>query len=256
MNDELSDFTESFGDFIKRHREASGRSIDEIARTTKISKRYLEAFEANDLNNLPEEAFARGFLKNYAAEIGLDVEDCLDRFERFRRSAMPTQVKEVKKVNKPSFLLSNDSATIGAPKWLPLTIMGLVLVALLVILVWVLGIRSSQEMPVASEASQVIVEEELMTDETGSPADSFVAPIPPSILTLKASETSTVLLRVDEAAAQEVVIEKGAEKSFEVYRQIEIRDFDQRHLQMEYNGKPIEAAGSVIKLFNQNMFSK
>ena len=37
-----------------------------------ISKKYLSAFEKNDLSQFPDNAYAIGFLKNYADYLGLD----------------------------------------------------------------------------------------------------------------------------------------------------------------------------------------
>ncbi|HXV62521.1 MAG TPA: helix-turn-helix domain-containing protein, partial [Vicinamibacteria bacterium] len=43
----------SFGTQLRDAREASGDTLDAIARTTRISRRYLQALEASDLETLP-----------------------------------------------------------------------------------------------------------------------------------------------------------------------------------------------------------
>jgi len=138
MDPEEFEYRESFGDFLKRNREASGKTVEGISRTTRIARRYLQAFEENDIMNLPEEAFARGFLKAYAAEIGLDIDDCLARYDRFRRSLIPTQIREFKKPSK--YMLLGDVEPLRAQRWL---VWGLAIgvVAAALILGTILGIK-------------------------------------------------------------------------------------------------------------------
>ncbi|MDH4183240.1 MAG: helix-turn-helix domain-containing protein [Nitrospinota bacterium] len=47
-------------------------SLEQIAKTTKIRKAYLEALENETVGIFPAPVFARGFLKNYAQALGLD----------------------------------------------------------------------------------------------------------------------------------------------------------------------------------------
>ena len=61
-----------FGAFLTAARQRSGRSLDEIARTTKITIRQLEALERGRVEALPGGMYRRAILRNYAAAIGLD----------------------------------------------------------------------------------------------------------------------------------------------------------------------------------------
>lgn len=69
------DVTEVFsGALLKEIREAKGVELAAIAEHTKISRRYLQAIEEEDGRHLPEPTYLKGYLKQYAAEIGLDPE--------------------------------------------------------------------------------------------------------------------------------------------------------------------------------------
>jgi cytoskeleton protein RodZ len=57
---------------LRRAREARGLSLDALTRSTKISATTLAAIEAGDIQKLPAPVYARGFVKAYAAEVGLD----------------------------------------------------------------------------------------------------------------------------------------------------------------------------------------
>lgn len=69
-----------FGARIKLAREQRGVSLREIAETTKISVRALEALERNDISRLPGGIFSRAFVRSYAVEIGLDPEQTVREF--------------------------------------------------------------------------------------------------------------------------------------------------------------------------------
>lgn len=60
------------GDQLRRAREAKGLSIADVEKTTRIRARFLQAMEEDRWNDLPGPVQARGFLRNYAALLGLD----------------------------------------------------------------------------------------------------------------------------------------------------------------------------------------
>lgn len=60
------------GQYLKNVREQKGITLGDVADTTKITIRYLEAIENGQFNLLPSRIFARGFVKSYAKCIGLD----------------------------------------------------------------------------------------------------------------------------------------------------------------------------------------
>jgi cytoskeleton protein RodZ len=70
----------SFGDELRREREIRGISLKEIADSTKISRRFLEAIERNDHKTLPAPVFTRGFVREYARYLGLNADDMVNRY--------------------------------------------------------------------------------------------------------------------------------------------------------------------------------
>lgn len=71
---------ESLGHFLRHERELRQISLEEIAQTTRIPMRMLQHIEDNQLDLLPGEVFARGFLKSYARSVGLPVDEVLARY--------------------------------------------------------------------------------------------------------------------------------------------------------------------------------
>lgn len=76
----MLDETTSPGERLKRIREAKGISIRQIADATKISARWLECVEREDLSKLPGGIFARAIIRSYAAHVGLDGASVLAEF--------------------------------------------------------------------------------------------------------------------------------------------------------------------------------
>src|SRR5437763_6340046 len=70
----------SFGEELQREREIRGISLKEIADSTKISKRFLEAIERNDHKILAAPVFTRGFVREYARYLGLNAEEMVSRY--------------------------------------------------------------------------------------------------------------------------------------------------------------------------------
>jgi cytoskeletal protein RodZ len=54
--------------------------LREVADVTKISLRYLEALEQDRFDVLPAPVFAKGFLREYARYVGLDVDEVVNSF--------------------------------------------------------------------------------------------------------------------------------------------------------------------------------
>lgn len=69
---------ESFGTWLRRQRELREISLREIADTSKISLRYLQALEDDRFELLPAPVFAKGFLRQYARYVGLDPEETVN----------------------------------------------------------------------------------------------------------------------------------------------------------------------------------
>ena len=65
---------------MKRLREQRGITLREIADTTKLSVRTLEALERDDISCLPGGIFSRGLVRAYAEQLGVDPETTVQEF--------------------------------------------------------------------------------------------------------------------------------------------------------------------------------
>ena len=71
---------ESVGEFFRQVRETKGLTLDEVASKTRIRSDFVQALEEGNFAKLPDQVFARGFVRSYARSLGLDEEDAIHRF--------------------------------------------------------------------------------------------------------------------------------------------------------------------------------
>ncbi|MFN3593166.1 MAG: RodZ domain-containing protein [Thiobacillaceae bacterium] len=81
-------FAPGFGAALAAAREAKGLTRNEVAERLKLSPRQIEALEAEDWAALPDPVFVRGFVRNYARLLELDVDALIPRGEG---GLVPTQ---------------------------------------------------------------------------------------------------------------------------------------------------------------------
>jgi len=72
----------NFGATFRKAREAAGLPLEKIAAETRISTRFLLAIESEDFHLLPGGIFNRGFVRAYAAHLGLDPDQAVADYSR------------------------------------------------------------------------------------------------------------------------------------------------------------------------------
>jgi cytoskeletal protein RodZ len=68
------------GSELRETRLRRGLTLEQIETKTRIRRRYLEALEEERFDELPGEAYAKGFLRTYADHLGLDGAQFLARY--------------------------------------------------------------------------------------------------------------------------------------------------------------------------------
>lgn len=70
----------SLGPYLRGLREAKGMSLDDIARSTRVGRRHLEALESDTFGELPAPVFVKGFIRAYCEFLGCSPEKALDLY--------------------------------------------------------------------------------------------------------------------------------------------------------------------------------
>jgi cytoskeletal protein RodZ len=68
------------GEWLRQRREELGIGLEQAEVETRIRRCYLVALETEELDSLPDPFVGRGFLRNYAAYLGLDPATAMNRY--------------------------------------------------------------------------------------------------------------------------------------------------------------------------------
>jgi len=85
----------SFGQSLRKAREARNITLQEIASTTKIGTRALQAMENDRFDELPGGIFNKGFVRAYARSVGLDEEKTVAAYLEAAKATLPETDMEV-----------------------------------------------------------------------------------------------------------------------------------------------------------------
>ena len=99
---------------LVRAREARGLTLEDAERDTRISRRYLQALEAEQFEVIPAPVYARGFLRSYSQYLGEDPQEMLALFPRDEDEAPPPSANGVP---KPSIQQPLSAQSPSRPAW-------------------------------------------------------------------------------------------------------------------------------------------
>lgn len=109
------------GAILRRCREFHGFTLEEAAETTKIGIGHLKALEADQIHEFANQVYLKGFLRIYAAYLGLNSDDVARMYEKLFgvqgdkatpadapaiRVRSPRRLVSLKKLIFPAFLLA------------------------------------------------------------------------------------------------------------------------------------------------------
>ncbi|MDG1708277.1 MAG: DUF4115 domain-containing protein [Emcibacteraceae bacterium] len=114
--------TMNVGDLLREARhEHHVRDLDMIARELCIKIHLLEALEEGKFDSFPSACYATGFLKNYAAFLGLDTKEIISKYEQEYAGLNDKVVLAFPEVKKNKFSIGK---LIGAASFFAALIMG------------------------------------------------------------------------------------------------------------------------------------
>lgn len=173
------------GQQLRRQRDLLGLSLEDVERHTMLRRRYLEALEAGDIDDLPSPVQGRGMLNSYASFLGLDQERLLLRFAEglqarlaVRQSTTLSQTKKPRK--RPRLQLPGNLRRIFSAEAI---LVSLTVVFLAIFVVWaalrIFDLQSAQETPPTAPS---IAEVLLTTPTPGITATPPTPSLTPAII--------------------------------------------------------------------------
>jgi cytoskeletal protein RodZ len=263
---------DSLGEDFQRAREAKGLTLEEAAARTRILPQYLKAVEENNYARLPDEVFAKGFVRSYARILGLDEAAVVRKFDesggqfyakRAERESLRLQLEEEerrKKVNRN-------------------TVVGVVGVALLLLFVLVGRDRDRSERLPDSEpipsASQQVPAPTFPPAEPVEPVNEPAPRLSPGqlevernfsgalplegvapddrkkmVLDVEAVERCWVKVQTDQVAPQEVLLNPGERVRWKAQERLALTLGNAGGVRVMLNGKlqgPFGVRGQVVR---------
>jgi len=279
MTSQTTGTKESVGDFFRQVRETKGLTLDEVAIKTRIHPEYLKALEESNFAKLPEQVFAKGFVRSYARSLGLDEDDAMRRFtvsagafynkheERERLRQQQVEDERKRKANRKAviaaaavavlglvLLLTREQGTVSvmrpAESEAPRTKSSATRAARPET-----GTAAPAESgtkapaPVAPSASQAGREGSLptpaMTSDplAGLPLDGGASAQAPLTLVLEATELSWVVVQVDDASPHEALLRPGERLTWKGQEKFALTVGNAGGIRGELNGKPLAPFG-------------
>ena len=77
------------GNVLKAARESQGLSIHEVCSQLRLGVKQIQAIEQDDFDKLPQPSIVRGFIRNYARLLNIDVAPVLEAYQRMVPSTAP-----------------------------------------------------------------------------------------------------------------------------------------------------------------------
>jgi len=87
----------SVGETLRQQRLRRNVELQQVSEELKISSRMLEAIEADEYGKLPGGVFAKSFVRQYAAVLGLDAEEVATQFEHAVQSPELARLTELRR---------------------------------------------------------------------------------------------------------------------------------------------------------------
>lgn len=230
---------------LRELREAKGVSLDDIARSTRVGRRHLEALETDSWAELPAPVFVKGFIRAYCDFLDASPDEALGVYrEATGESAKPERVQ--------SILRSGPSRRAG-----PLVISLVLFIALGASLFALrLGLKSSPPSAPATSASA-------RGDTASVPSSASIPaatapviqtqPVPVSAadakpatqrLVIHALEPTWIRVQVDDGQVSEELLPAGAGREWTAARRFILTVGNAGGLEIDLNGKRMPALGA------------
>lgn len=100
--------TETIGQQLKKARKHRNLTLEKAAEATRIRQGYLQALEADDLSVMPSPVHARGFLRNYAQYLDLDIDQIVEELRATQPGQKPGSEPEVIFEGEPAAPIPNQ----------------------------------------------------------------------------------------------------------------------------------------------------
>lgn len=251
----------SVGSYLRENRESRGITLEEAARVTRIGKNYLTALEEETFDSLPNMAYAKGFLRAYAAFLGLSGDEIVAMYER--DGSAPAHHPAAEKADSSRAETGKLKAS-RRGRW----IVSSVLLAMVVMFAYLFGDRETlpekNSPPVEPlQAARAALPVQPSRSSAQRPADPAGAEIDTAkgeagpvnalpqgsgiVLRLKVNQDCWLNITIDDAVSQQYDLKEGDLIEWKGERVFALDMGNAGGIEAEFNGKPLKPFGAPGK---------
>ncbi len=240
------------GDTLREARESQGRTIEDAAHALRLRSDQLRALEEERFDGFGGDVYARGFLKNYAVELGLDPQPLLDIYRRDVSADDPLAAAPLVAPGAGAGVKPSRGAP---PGWIAWVLVAVIVLAGLGFVGQFVGSRAPEQAssepttpPVAPAETEP--DDEVDTDATAEDDGRTAEPEAteePTVdgveLFLALEAASWMRVTVDGTIVFEQVAEEGRTLPFTAEENVIVRFGNAGGVRVEFNGEDLGAPG-------------
>ncbi|MCK4409877.1 MAG: helix-turn-helix domain-containing protein [Candidatus Eisenbacteria sp.] len=236
---------ESVGELLKHEREAQGKSIEDVAKATKMSRLILEALEADHFSVMPAPVYVKGHLRTYARFLGLSEDAIVDKYLRFTQQQGSEELDEWDAVELE---LHEERRRVGR-RWV------WVAVAVAVVIVAVIGWRAVSQRGRAPEPetntstrTSTNIPAAVTEPVRGTVAEDTMIEWHKLELLAVAKERTWLSVSIDGEPVADLTLERGEQRRWDADEFFQLDVGNGGGLELYLDGKLLGTAGSGPRL--------
>lgn len=195
---------ESVGELLKHEREAQGKTVEDVAKATKMSTLIIDGLEADHFSVLPAPVYVKGHLRTYARHLGLSEDAVVDKYLRFTQQQESAELDEWDAVE----LELHEEKQRSGRRWVWIAVVVAVVIAAMII--WYVSNRS-EEPPEALTSAPPLATEPV--HET-VPGDTMIEWHKLELLAV-ARERTWLSVSIDGEPVADLTLERGEERRWQ-----------------------------------------
>jgi len=236
---------QSLGAYLRELRLAKGLSLDEVARTSRVSQRYLEALETDALDRLPAPVFTRGFVRAYCQALREPPDEALARYRELLGESLTPVPPET-----PARSIESRSRGPVLVSLVLLIVLGLSLFIL------TLSLQSRPQKattPVAISAppASAPIIQPLPDENAAKPADARS-----SRLVARTSEPTWISVQTDDGQVVQELLPAGATREWTSSKRFILSIGNAGGITLELDGRPIPPLGARGAVIHELVLSR
>ena len=264
---------DQFSEELKKAREKSGVTLQQIAQKSRIDLKFIEAIDRGDFGFLPE-LYVKAFIKQYARNVGLDEQETLNKYDAAKRGRTidEEEVEEIKdsQKHKPASTEERLRSISTAPvksfeenfqkkeetetdnfferlKNNRLLLGGVIsgIAIILFLIIYFLFLKTSSNIVVAEKPYDQIMKEnqQRYLEESNLPVAKKPTPVDSLTLKVTAIDSAWFQIRVDNSQILEFVLYPNASKTIKAATGFKVTIGNAGDTRLKLNDKSLNLSG-------------